>query len=313
MADQPNLYSSTDNQDILNNIQNLQNMEKDLFNSLESTPNLTQDQKTSILNKINQLSQIRISLYNTLNSMSGFYENTLATTNNTLLEQTAAIKIIEDELNNTKQQTDTLNDEKNNKIRLIEINRYYGERYSDHAAIMKIIVLMMLPIVILFMLNKRGIINNMIFLGLTIIIAIIGSIFLWKRMFSLMMRNNMEYDTFDWPFNQANAPAVPSDTNRGLVVDPWATPNIPCIGTGTGLTGTTTGLTGTTTGLTGTTTGLTGTTTSVTGTSESFKTISDSAITESMVNNIFTKYARQKNRKPHVTLGSEYIKSYNSY
>ena len=163
MSEENSLYSSADNQDILNNIQNLQNMEKDLFNSLESTPSLTPDQKTSILNKINQLSQIRISLYNTLKSMSGFYENTWSTSNDTLTEQTAAIQIIEDELNKTKQEMDSLNDEKNNKIRLIEINRYYGERYSEHATVMKILVIMLLPIIILFMLSNRGIIPSGVF------------------------------------------------------------------------------------------------------------------------------------------------------
>ena len=308
MSDPNNLYNSADNQDIMNNIQNLQTMETDLFNSLESTPNLSQDQKISILNKINQLSQIRISLYNTLNNMNDFYENALSTSNNTLTEQTAAIEIIENALNKTKQQMDSLTDEKNNKIRLIEINRYYGERYSEHSKLMKIIIFMLIPIIILAFLNKKNILPNSIFLLLIVIVIIIGSIFLIRIVFSIMTRNNMEYDTYDWVFNINSGPSVKN--NIGISGDPWTIPKIPCISTATTTeaTGATTTGAGATTGAT--TTGATGATTGATGKgTESFSNMNKR---ETMANNIFTKYAKQKNKKPHVTLGGEYIQSYNS-
>lgn len=304
MSDPNNLYNSVDNQDIMNNIQNLQSMETDLFNSLESTPNLSQDQKISMLNKINQLSQIRISLYNTLNNMNDFYENALTTSNNTLTEQTAAIEIIENELNKTKQQMDSLADTKNNKIRLIEINRYYGERYSEHAKLMKIIIFMSIPIIILTFLNKKNILPNSIFLLLIVIITIIGSIFLLPCLFSIMTRNNMEYDTYDWVFNTNSGPSVKN--NIGISGDPWAIKQIPCTTVRAKETETKEIETAT-----GTATGTAATAATVTETTstESFLNMNEPEI---MLNNIFTKYAKQ-NKKPHVTLGGEYIQSYNSF
>ena len=303
-SDQPptSLYNSDDNQDILSSIQNLQNMEQDFLNNLESTPNLSQVQKDAILNKINQLSSMRVTLYKTLNDMNGFYENALNTTNETLTEQTAAVDIIENELNQTKSRLEALKDEKNNKIRLIEINRYYGERYEEHSNAMKIIIFMLIPIIILAILNNKGILTNQIYYILVGIIAVIGAYFLWNRMFSIWNRNNMEYQQYDWRFNPDSAPK-PGDR----LDDPWLS-----------------GISGTCIGQRCCSEGLNWDSSlaqciappvesscNTTGnTNAASPSVVESFVTESQANDVFTKHARQKNKKPDVVLGSESVEPY---
>ena len=128
------------NEQILNDIQYLQQLEQQMFNNLETNPNLSTQQQEEIIQKMNQISNMRINLYQTLSGVNSFFQNALTSSVGTLQEQTAAIAIVESELNRSKKRLETLNMERNNKIRLVEINDYYGEKYSEHSNLMKIII-----------------------------------------------------------------------------------------------------------------------------------------------------------------------------
>lgn len=217
------------NTQILADIQSLQNIEQDLFNSLEQTTNLTTQQQEEIIKKINDISKMRINLYQTLNNVNNFFQSALSNSKGTLTEQTSAIDIVEQELNTSKKRLKALEEEKNNKIRLVEINDYYGQKYAEHSDLMKIIIAMLLPILILAILFNKGILPSAVYYILLIIISIIGSIFLVKRFLSIINRDSMNYQEYAWHFNPGNAPKASTSD----LTDPWASnkgPSLTCIG-----------------------------------------------------------------------------------
>ena len=205
------------NEQILNDIQSLQSMEQDLFNSLETNPNLTEEQQEQIVNNINQISSMRVNLYQTLSGVNGFFQGALESSTGTLNEQTAAISIVENELNQAKERLQLLENEKINKLRLVEINDYYKDKYAEHAALMKIIIFMLIPILILTIFYKKGLLPNAIYYGLIVIISIIGAYYFWIRFASIIMRDNMNYQEYNWYFDIASAPTGSSSSD-----DPWA-------------------------------------------------------------------------------------------
>ena len=219
------------NEEILNDIQSLQSIEQDLINSLDANHSLTTQQQEQIINKINSISQMRINLYETLGEISGLYKNALINSQGTLSEQSHVIDIVEKQLNQSKQKLQFLESEKNNKIRLIEINDYYGQRYSEHSSLMKYIIFMMIPIIIISFLFNKGLLPKSIFYILLVIISIIGSVFIIYRLLSIWNRDNMNYQEYLWSFNVKDAPSVinNNDSNK----DPWSSNNLSigtCIG-----------------------------------------------------------------------------------
>jgi hypothetical protein len=92
---------------------------------------------------------------------------------------------------------------------------------------MKIIIFTLIPIIILAILNSKSILPNTPYYILVGIISIIGSIYFWHRYGSIIMRDNMNYQEYDWYFDPKAAP-----TGSSNVTDPWATKNLPgtCIG-----------------------------------------------------------------------------------
>lgn len=215
----PNIQQN--NEQILNDIQTLQSMEQQLFSNLETNTNLTSQEQQQIVTKMNQLSNMRINLYKTVGNVNSYFQNALTSSQGTLKEQTAAISIIEEELNKSKQRLEMLQQEKTNKIRLVEINDYYGSKYAEHGGLMKIIIFTLVPVIILAVLNNKGILPTNIYYGLLIIVSIIGAVFFWKTVYSIILRDSMNYQEYDWFFNPAWAP----DSTGGVGLDdPWYTP-----------------------------------------------------------------------------------------
>jgi len=203
MGHQPDI--SQNNEKILDDIQMLQQMEQNLFNNLETNTNLTPQQQQEIVEKMNQISNMRINLYQTLSGVNNFFENALSSSVGTLREQSVAIGIVENELNHAKKSLEALESEKNNKIRLVEINDYYGDRYAEHSKLMKIIIFTLIPVIILAILNNKGFLPSKIYYILLIIVCLIGAYFFWRTYFSIFYRDNMNYQEYNWGFNPANA------------------------------------------------------------------------------------------------------------
>jgi hypothetical protein len=278
MSGQPNVAQN--NEQILNDIQSLQQMEQQLFNNLETNTTLNPQQQQQIVEKMNQLSNMRINLYQTLSGVNSFFQNALSSSVGTLREQTVAIGIVENELNQAKRRLEVLESERNNKIRLVEINDYYGDKYAEHSQLMKIIIFTLVPVIILAILNNKGILPNTIYYILIIIVSVIGAYFFWKKFASIIMRDNMNYQEYNWYFDPNAAPTGTASSN-----DPWLSNNIPgtCVGQYCCSDGQT----------------YDSTLNQCVGSS----TVTESFITESMVNDILTKKQPGK-YKPDVNMGN---------
>jgi hypothetical protein len=212
---------------ILGDIQNLQQMETELFNKIEKDASLTPQQQSEIIDQINKLSTMRSNLYSTLSEINNFYQNAMGSSTGTLQQQTAAINIVETELNRSKERLKALKMDRNNKIRLVEINSYYGAKYAEHSSLMRIIIFTLIPIIILTIIYNTGFLPSRIYYIIFIIIGFIGAWYFWQTYASIITRDNMNYDSYNWNFNPNGAPkSTSSDTS-----DPWASIGVgTCVG-----------------------------------------------------------------------------------
>ena len=266
------------NEQVLNDIQSLQEIEQQLFNNLETNTNLTPQQQQKLIEKMNQISNMRINLYQTLSGVNNFFQNALESSVGTLKEQATAIAIVESELNQSKKRLELLEAEKNNKIRLVEINNYYGDKYEEHSQLMKIVIFTLIPVILFDFLNNKGILPNSIYYVLIGIVSLIGAIFFWRRFTSIITRDNMNYQEYNWYFDPNSAP-----TGSSSSTDPWASKNMTlgtCVGEYCCSEGQIYDAS-----LNQCTNATSTTNTSTTNTS----TTTESFITESMVNNVLTK------------------------
>jgi hypothetical protein len=217
------------NEQTLNDIKSLQTTEMELYNSLEDQ-SISADQKQQIIDRINQISQMRINMYSNLKDSYSNYQQNVSSSRNTLNDQMVAIDVIENELNNSKRRLNLLQADKNNKIRLVTINTYYGKQYNAHKEVMKIVVFTCIPILILTILTNKGILPGQLNVLLSGIIIIIGGVIIGYKIIDLSNRDNMNYDEYNWYFNKDNITTSSTSTDTSSSSDPWATTTETCVG-----------------------------------------------------------------------------------
>ena len=221
------------NEQTLTNIQNLQLLEQNLFNSLASgvsNGTLKATDKDSMIAQINQLSQMRSNMYSFMNNNSVNTVQNLAASNNLLSQQAQTVLIVENELNDAKSQLLTMQKDKYNKLRMVEINTYYGDKYADHSSLMKSIVIICLVIIFITILANKGLIPSALYYIMLIITIVVSIIVMWYKYLMIMSHDKMNYDEYDWGFNPDTAPKY--DTSSPSGKNFWVGLTIPstCIG-----------------------------------------------------------------------------------
>jgi len=222
------------NKQTLTNIQKLQSLEQNLFNSLAagvSNGTLNSTEKDSIINQINQLSQIRSNLYTFLNNNSLNTVQHLAASNNLLSQQAQTVIIVENELNDAKNQLLGMQKDKYSKLRMVQINTYYGDRYADHSSMMKSIVIICAVIILITIIFNKGFLPSQLYYLMLIIIIVVSVVVLWYKYVMLISHDRMNYDEYHWGFNPDTAPKY--DTSNPSGSNPWASataPSLTCVG-----------------------------------------------------------------------------------
>jgi hypothetical protein len=196
---------------LLKNINNLQTMESDLYTQLEAasvndTDSANQD---AIVKKINELSTMRMTMFQELDGMYRSMQGRVAQSRIDLVDQLTVTGVMEKELNNAKKNLNLVQANKNNKMRLVEINTYYASKYKAQADLMKMVIMICIPLLILAIVAKKGLIPQNISKALIGVVIVVGGFMIIKQAINLSSRNNMNFDEFNWAWNaDANDPTV---------------------------------------------------------------------------------------------------------
>jgi len=213
----------------LSNITDLQTIEMQLYESLDNNK-LTNEQRSLIIDKINQIAQTRMTLYQSISNTASIYQQNVSTSNNTLQEQMLAIDIVENELNVAKGRLNLLEEQKYNKLRLVEINTYYGKQYNAYKDVAKNVVYVCILVLIIVILGKKGILPTNIYIMFNVIIIGIGVVVIGKQIIKLFNRDNMNFDEYNWYFDKSKAPVDTTNSSGSTASDPWSMPSTTCVG-----------------------------------------------------------------------------------
>jgi hypothetical protein len=204
-------------QGIINNISRIQTIEKQLLGKLDGAMNA--DDRATIVAQINDLAKARGDLYNNMNDFSSQIETVASERRNALVQNSVAVNVIRDQIENSSNTLDGLQQEKSNKMRLVEINNYYGKKYEFQTDIMKIVILTCVPVLVISILLKKGFIPNLIATGLIIIIIAAGVIAVARKVIDLNRRNSFNFDQYDHPFNPYAVSVTKSKTETTNLAD----------------------------------------------------------------------------------------------
>jgi hypothetical protein len=191
----------------IQNIQNLQELEKYMFQNLQKlSPDNSQSalEKQAILNKINELKNIRTQLMTQLSSSYQEKQEELNLERENLSDKFAQVGIIDNELHRARENINVLENEKNNKLRMVQLYEYQRKRYQAYTDIVKLVIYGSISILAITLLMKYNIIPfipSQTFSILIILSIVITVVLIIRKVFDISMRNNMDFDQYDFYFD----------------------------------------------------------------------------------------------------------------
>ena len=181
---------------IVSNINQLQSIEQGLITQLSGASDLTT--KNKLTNEINAIVQARITLYESLILLYSSMEKNIEESNSQLTKQVSLINEMEEQLNNVKHTNN--NKEQTKRVRLIEINKYYIQKYQAYVYLFKMLIKFCSTIIILAIINKINFMPNYafnVFIGMAFLY---WGYYLIPVMFDLFRRDNMNFSHYSWNY-----------------------------------------------------------------------------------------------------------------
>jgi len=201
-------------EDILNNIQTLQTTEQALIEKLDaltSTTGYDRAAAAALVTQINSIADARLSMFSAINANANIIQAGVANSRIDLVAQMTLYQVVEQQLNDAKAHLDSLNSRNDTKLRMVEINTYYGNRYEAQGKLMKTIILFCLPVLILYIIKKKGLIPETISNYLIGIIIAVGAIVILRNIWDLWTRSNMDFNSYNWDYQWSDpASQIPS-------------------------------------------------------------------------------------------------------
>lgn len=202
---------------IIGEIEFLLKKENGLMKKLVDDEGSNPDEK--VRQDIRTIMDARSALYKSLYlEILGNYSNA-AMAKQVFEDQTKALKIVEHELNRAKELYNITHQEQINKLRLIEINDYYGEMYTDRTYILKCLVAFCIHACMLSLLYYQDLIPKYLYIICLSLTFVVGGVYLTVRILWAYTADNMIYSQHN--FMQIS-PGDVDTTNPTGTGNPWA-------------------------------------------------------------------------------------------
>jgi len=222
-----NNITSTTYTSIQNDISRLTDYRTQLEDTIRTDTTLTDDDKVDLNSKLAEVNTMLTNTQGRLAELGTLFSNSYTQSTNVLADQLQAQQIVDGELGKSLANLGLLKDNKYQKIRQVEINDYYGQKYDNQSQLMKILIYMLVPIIVLAIMNKRLFLPDNLYYILVAIILLVGIVLFLKQLKDILSRDNMNYQELKWNFDPSKAPP----SNGKKTPNPWGSLGLSGIGT----------------------------------------------------------------------------------
>ena len=183
-------------------IRQLQGVEESMYKVLRNNPNISDGEKEAAVDQINELSAKRESLNTEIKSLGEGAKLDLQVDFQEFQQQMQIVEAAEKQLNESKIKLRLLNDEKLNKLRLVQINTYYLKRYDALSLLIKKFVLFIVIAIVIAVLMQKGLLPASIGSIIMAVYFALGFVYFYLGYGDISSRSKRNFDEYEWPFDR---------------------------------------------------------------------------------------------------------------
>jgi len=208
---------------------NLQNSIADISVSANNIRNilatqgehLSQEQIKQFKNALIQQTELQNSMLNAASMQGQALGNNLRAVSNNLVNQMVLTDILQNQVTHAENSYMALKQDNNDKLRMVEINRYYTDRYRAQSELMKLIIFFAVPLLVITILTNKGILTKNIAYILGGVILVVGIIMIIGKIIDINSRDNMDFSEYkvDWDPSKVKASQKSTVSLNGIEAD----------------------------------------------------------------------------------------------
>lgn len=232
-----NQYNYTDNKTNIDNITN--NTKDNINNNIQTQELLVDTLKTKYglnsknikqyMKTIDSLKNNNDYLIDNLNASANSVQTNVESTSNNLSNQLVMNDLIKNQITNVNNEYQDVKQNNINKMRAIDNNTYYAQKYQANIDVMKILIFILIPLLIIIILTNKNIIPRNIAYIISGFILILGIPYLIYRIYDINNRNNLDFTQYNIP--DMNFDKIDSNTAQTTTNPPSLTPTFKfCVG-----------------------------------------------------------------------------------
>lgn len=172
------------------------NKEKNTMNE-KCSQNIVKKQN-EILKKINKITNVRLDLFKKIQQRYDNVSENLDTDKDNLKSQMVMVNMVEEQINDLKSNIKNMKQDKNNRLRMVQIGTYEFKRYQRLKNIMQSLFVACLSIAAISVALQNGLLPSGIASGLIFIIFIVVSVFVFYKMYDLSFRRTDDFDKYNF-------------------------------------------------------------------------------------------------------------------
>ena len=154
----------------IDEIAKLQNQENVLLQKLDQGNGNPENN----ISMINNLTSFRMHLFDSLEKRYNDFKDLGGDTDQRADQNIAMVNIIENNLTQSKKSLENINSTKGGKLRKIEINTYYNQKYQSYIEILYLMIQILIIILVLGLVRKTGFVPSNIMNAVLSIVCILG-------------------------------------------------------------------------------------------------------------------------------------------
>jgi hypothetical protein len=122
----------------------------------------------------------------------------VATTRGALANQATVYGVMQQQYEQAKIGLGKVEGTQENKMRMVEVNTYYSDKYRAQTSLIKLIIIVCVAFLLVVILMKKNLIPNQVAVVLLGGIILIGGILVMMTYLNISSRDNMVFDEFNW-------------------------------------------------------------------------------------------------------------------
>ena len=207
MSNQATKLYQDKNTELSTYIDQLAKAEQQLIEQISITKDAKEQAR--LANNLILIQDTRTSLINALSSINAYYSQNLTGSSHTLEQQTNAVAIMDKEMRQAKKRLAYINEQKENKLRVVEINQYYSASYAEWTYLVKVLIITIVAFAIVINITTYfprlpyGVYSILMFT-----ISVVSLYYIFITIISIYSRDTMVYDEYNWNFNINSAPQI---------------------------------------------------------------------------------------------------------